>query len=1598
MKRWISMFLVVALFIALTPATLAAGSEIVDSGYCGGEGDGTNLTWTLTADGTLTIRGEGEMKEYWTSPSPWQGEDVVRAIIDSGVTTIGDATFFNCANLVEVVIPDSVNSIGIWAFGDCDSLEEVMIPNGVTSIGRGAFFSCDSLVKVVVPDGVNLIEDFVFGECVSLEEVVIPDSVSSIGKTAFSHCRSLKEVVIPDSVRLIGDSAFSYCNSLVEMVIPGSVELMEDFAFSYCESLVSLTIKEGVQTIGNYAFRGCISLKELILGEGIHTIGYSAFYYCPSLEKVVIPGSVNSIESYAFYNCDGLKGLALNEGVCAIGDYAFYSCGSLAEVAIPDSMNSIGGYAFADCGNLTDLELGEGVHMIGVGAFERCASLTEVVIPDSVNSIGEWAFNGCDSLRDLTLGESVCTIGDYAFYSCSNLAEVAIPDSVHSIGAYAFYGCERLKDLTLGEGICTIDSATFYNCSNLAEVVIPRSVSSIGHSAFENCCSLAEVVIPGSVKSIGERAFKGCESLVSLTMEEGIQTIGYSSFMDCPGLEEIVIPGGVNSIGCHAFHDGNLSRVYFLGNAPVVFDISYRWPSFDSDATLHYIPGTSGWTESEHYDAAAGTWNGYKLEVWAPDYLCIQPIQPDGIALNGGGYPYPHFVVTDYSGTPLSGVMIRYSVDGGDRQSAVSDGNGMFRAILPHTGTTTDYDVEFSVPGHSGDVWGAKQTVTAKVKALSYSQKWTGALGAEIEAGIGAGAGAQAGSVSAQADLIRASASGKISGGFSLEDSYEDDGRTLEVAYSYDTSVGAKIDAGMNATLPFAEINLVSADAGVGVSFQDSLGLKIEDYSPDNMDQALDLGAFLLQVALIGVKSVTVQKFLHALDVGIHNQAAISANIAADAGASIGAVEVSDGERNEFEFLGGKAAAVVTATSSADYLKGTTGHKFAAAREYGFGVLEGFEELGTKGILHGFSGNGVEVEAQFNAAHALDSISFQLKESSSGSLMWVDGTNEVSQCFTFDDSEVARITEENRLMDLFARRKITLLAPIALTSSLAAIDSGTYQGSLVEKVSSTHGVEFSFPVELNLGISVKGALEGSFAEEITYSPRSGIYKNGQKYITAVSDVSSDRVAARRKTLDEIIWDAFDAVLGSLAVRILCITADVSHGVVNGSAQLNGHEQWCAEISVIDNENEYGENGSRAANRSYAILTLNSSSQPDGSAAVAVTLGEPYTVSIYTDESKQTLVSDAELAASSLTLALAYDSDMLSAAGVDADADIRIFRFDSESNVYIPVSGCVQNKLAMTVTAPVVAQGEYILATDNASPLVSNFVLSDRTADPTLTALVSDLSGIGEFAFWLDDGTVLVDTGHFEDHYDQSANLFSYTFEGLTSGEHTVYIQATDTLGNANAQPFRFTFTVDGQAPVISQVTIPTDTVTNPAGFTVAASVSDNEQLSQVLLDVTCDGGETTSVTMRESDGVWKANVTGLEGVSVVNVAVVAFDLAGNRSESESFTVQVNVPDTPAPIILTAEWIAEGESIGAAVTVKTDLQQSVGGWLICAAYGEDGRMLTMSSTYIGLRSADEQTFALTMDSSGEEICCGRVYFIDVNGGWYVPFCESFQLSR
>ena len=97
-----------ALVLTLALAVSAFAAQVISSGTCGGEGDGSNLAWTLESEGmfdnnaTLRITGTGTMATYDEfEPAPWNGSRVLiqSVIIGAGVTSIGDYAFYECSNL-----------------------------------------------------------------------------------------------------------------------------------------------------------------------------------------------------------------------------------------------------------------------------------------------------------------------------------------------------------------------------------------------------------------------------------------------------------------------------------------------------------------------------------------------------------------------------------------------------------------------------------------------------------------------------------------------------------------------------------------------------------------------------------------------------------------------------------------------------------------------------------------------------------------------------------------------------------------------------------------------------------------------------------------------------------------------------------------------------------------------------------------------------------------------------------------------------------------------------------------------------------------------------------------------------------------------------------------------------------------------------------------------------------------------------------------------------------------------------------------------------------------------------------------------------------
>ena len=303
-KRLLSFVLAALMIASLLPAT-ALAADIVASGTCGAEGDGSNLTWTLDSEGVLTISGSGDMHDYVYS-SPWHenGNQIRSVLMENGVTGIGNFAFFECISLTSMTIPDSVTCIGNCAFKDCSSLASVTIPDSVASIGVYAFCGCTSLKSVTIPDSVTSIGGYAFGFCTSLTGIWVDGGSSHYfsdasgvlfnkDKTVLAQCPGAfsGSYVIPDGVTSINDAAFVNCTSLTSVTIPDGVTNIGYEVFAGCTSLANMVLPNGVTRIGAEAFEWCTSMKNITIPDGVMSIGYDAFLNCKSLTNVYFTGT-----------------------------------------------------------------------------------------------------------------------------------------------------------------------------------------------------------------------------------------------------------------------------------------------------------------------------------------------------------------------------------------------------------------------------------------------------------------------------------------------------------------------------------------------------------------------------------------------------------------------------------------------------------------------------------------------------------------------------------------------------------------------------------------------------------------------------------------------------------------------------------------------------------------------------------------------------------------------------------------------------------------------------------------------------------------------------------------------------------------------------------------------------------------------------------------------------------------------------------------------------------------------------------------------------------------------------------------------------------
>lgn len=590
--------------------------EIIASGYCGGEGDGTNLEWNFSESGTLTISGTGAMADYfneWSEEAqdyvlnrPWEAykDQIKKLVLGEGITRIGSYSFCQLRNAkCELVIPSTVKVIGESAFWDSDFVGELVLPEGLEKLESYALIN-NEFTYVYIPSTLTEMEIRVFWNHMSLERFEVSEmnpTFCDIDGVIFT--KDKKELVyfpdgrtgeyfIPEGTETIKTDAF-YHTSLTELYVPASVKLIESSAFGFGSFNLTIDEKNKVYAIIDDSLYGKAAMELIaylgdneevyVVPEGTKTICENAFF-SKKIGQVVLPKSLERIKQGAFGN---FKGDVFVEGrIENVDRWAFWRDNEDINIFfMAGAPYNIGEYPF------------DSEDMINLYYLDGTEILWDFDENGLWNGYNVYPFEFTDGPKfdsEKYVAQGFC--GDE--YLGMNLIWNLDKEGTLTIsgeGAMADY-----RQVFVNEGMYS--SAPWGLLSDeIKAIVIEDGVTHIGDSAFYGWTAVKDVTIPASVKSIGNLGFFGKRGNFYVKGQlEFVETVAFGSM-------------------------NKMTNIYFVDGAPLDCEEG-AFGEGTSIANLFYYSGTEDkWEFDEN-----GLWNGYKVTKCGQNGFVMGDINKDG--------------------------------------------------------------------------------------------------------------------------------------------------------------------------------------------------------------------------------------------------------------------------------------------------------------------------------------------------------------------------------------------------------------------------------------------------------------------------------------------------------------------------------------------------------------------------------------------------------------------------------------------------------------------------------------------------------------------------------------------------------------------------------------------------------------------------------------------------------------------------------------------------------------------------------------------------------------------------------------------------------
>ncbi len=255
-----------------------ASANVAASGTCG-----SAVTWSLSNDGVLTLRGSGDMSNYTSDGAPWAGksDSITSVDIGYGITSIGTCAFYGCSAIDEaIVLPDSVTTIGAYAFADCTALPSVDAMANVTIIGVSAFSGCSEDFVLRGSEG-SAAETFAAENSLSFTAVSdIADADIALSQQTYTYTGSACTPTVTASAD--GTALDAYTVSYLDNVNAGTAQVVLTGTGAYGgKTAVSFTIEKAVPQVS--APSGLMALR----GQSLDTVLLSCRFAWQTAEESV---------------------------------------------------------------------------------------------------------------------------------------------------------------------------------------------------------------------------------------------------------------------------------------------------------------------------------------------------------------------------------------------------------------------------------------------------------------------------------------------------------------------------------------------------------------------------------------------------------------------------------------------------------------------------------------------------------------------------------------------------------------------------------------------------------------------------------------------------------------------------------------------------------------------------------------------------------------------------------------------------------------------------------------------------------------------------------------------------------------------------------------------------------------------------------------------------------------------------------------------------------------------------------------------------------------------------------------------------------------